>query len=448
MMRFFGQPVGGHRGAIGRALVVSAAALLALVGCGTGQSSSGTSNGKIGGTVHVLATWTGSEQDSFMAVLKPFEDQTGINVEYEATRDQDAVLTTRVTAGNPPELAAAPSPSVLSKFVSQGKVVALDDIVDMGKLKSEYAKSWVDLGTVNGKLYQLFSWASLKGLVWYDPKVFQQKGYQVPKTWDDLLSLQAKMKADGTTPWCVGLESGAASGWPGSDWVKEIVLSQSGPTVYDNWWQGKVKWTSPQIKQAWQTWGQVLGAGDSNVYGGKNFMVATNFGDAGTPMFATPPKCYLHNQASFITDFFVKAVPTLKAGDDFNFFPLPDINTKYSGAHVVAGDTFSIFKKTPQSEALIKYLATAEAQDIWVKRGGKIAANNKVSVDDYPDAIAKLSAQSIQQAKIAKFDAGDQMPPDMKNAYWSAVLSYVQDQSQLDSILAGLDKVQSTAYTS
>ncbi|HEY8642754.1 MAG TPA: ABC transporter substrate-binding protein [Candidatus Dormibacteraeota bacterium] len=421
-------------------------AAVVLTACGNSTTNTGT-GGKIGGSLDVLAVWSGAEQDSFMAVLKPFEDQTGITVNYESTRDQDAVLTTRVTAGNPPDLAAAPSPALLTKFAQQGKVVALNDIMDMNALKSEYQQSWIDLGTINGKLYQIFSWAALKGLVWYDPKVFTAKGYTVPKTWQDLITLQTKIKADGTTPWCLGLESGAASGWPGSDFHKEIVLSQAGPTVYDSWWQGKTKWSSSDIKAAWTTFGTVLGPGDANLYGGKNFAVSTNFGDAGTPMFSTPPKCDMLNQASFITDFFVKAVPSLKAGEDFNFFPLPDASTKFTGAHVVSGDTFSVFKKTPQSEALIKYLATAEAQDIWVKRGGKISPNNKVSLNDYPDAIAKLTAQTLTQAKIAKYDAGDLMPADMKNAYWSAILSFVQDQTKLDSILAGLDKVQSTAYT-
>ncbi len=417
---------------------------LTATACGNNTTTTG---GKIGGTVHFLGVWGGSELESFQAVLQPFMDQTGVKVEFETTRDLDAVLTTRVQAGNPPEIASAPSPSTLTKFVQQNKVVALDSTLDMGKLKSEYGQSWIDLGTVNGKMYELYVWASLKGLVFYNPKTFTAKGYQVPKTWDEMITLQGKIKADGTTPWCIGLESGAASGWPGSDWVKEIVLSQSGPKIYDSWWQGKQKWSSSEIKSAWTTWGNVLGSGGSNVYGGKNFMVSTNFGDAGNGMFDSPPKCYLHNQGSFITDFFVKAKPSLKAGDDFNFFPLPDVNSSYANARVVAGDTFSIFKSTPQSQAMIKYLGTSEAQAIWVKRGGKTAINNKVPVSDYPDPIAQNVAKAVIAAKIAKYDAGDLMPTDMKNAYWSAVLSFVQDQTKLDSILAGLDKVQATAYT-
>ncbi len=449
MMRTLEHLERSRRPGRGRGLVVAATALLALVACAPGQSTgSSGGGGKLGGTVHVLATWSGSEQDSFMAVLKPWEDRTGVTVEYEATRDLDATLLTRLSAGNPPELTGAPSTGTLNKLAAQGKVVALDNIVDVSTLKSQYADTWIKLGQVNGKLYQVFSWAAMKGLVFYDPKSFQAKGYQVPKTWSDFTTLLTKIKADGTTPLCLTLESGAASGWPGSDWVKEIVLAQSGQKVYDNWWAGKQKWSSPEIKQAWQTWGQVLGAGGANVYGGPKFAVATNFGDVGTPMFTSPPKCYMVNQGSFITDFFVKANPALKPGDDFTFFTLPAPNSTYDGSTVMAGDAFSMLKNTAQSRDLIKYLTTAEAQSIWVKRGGKISPNKTVPISSYPDVTSQKVAQALEAAKVADFDAGDLMPSDMRNAYWTGVLDFIQDQSKLDSILANLDKVQATAYTS
>jgi alpha-glucoside transport system substrate-binding protein len=432
-----------------RAAAFGLFAVLALAACAPGQSTGGGGGGgKIGGTVHVLAVWSGAEQDSFMAVLKPFEDRTGITVEYEATRDLDATLLTRVQAGNPPEITGAPSVGTLNKLATQGKLQALDNIVDMNALKSQYAATWVKLGQgPNGKLYQIFSWAAMKGLVWYNPKSFQAKGYTVPKTFADFTALVSKIKSDGTTPLCVTLESGAASGWPGSDWIKEIVLSQSGATVYDNWWAGKQKWTSPEIKQAWQTFGQLIGPGAGNVYGGPNYMVSTNFGDVGTPMFASPPKCYMLNQGSFITDFFVKANPSLKPSEDFTFFPLPTINSANAGSTVMAGDGFSMTKNTPQSRELIKYLTTAEAQSIWVKRGGKISPNKNVPVSDYPDDISKQVATALAAAKIADFDAGDLMPADMRNAWWGHVLDFVKDQSKLDSILADLDKTQATAYS-
>jgi alpha-glucoside transport system substrate-binding protein len=424
-----------------RSLVLSMAAIFTAVACGTGSSQNA-------GTIHFLGVWTGQEQANWLAVLKPFEDSTGIKVSYEASRDQDAILTSTVAAGNPPDVAGAPSPQLLSQFAKQGKLIALNSSVDMTALAANTAASWIKLGEPlnDGKLYQIFAWGAVKGLIWYDPKNFQSKGYNVPKSYDDLLNLQSQIKSGGTTPWCITVESGSATGWPASDWLKEIVLSQSGPDVYDKWVAGTQKWTSPEIKSAFQTFGKILGTNGTNVYGGSSYVVATNFGDVGTPMFANPPKCYMLNQASFITSFFTSANPSLQAGTDFNFFPLPDINAAYAGAHVVAGDSFAMFKDTPQARKLMQYLTTADAQAIWVKLGGKLAVNKQVPLTDYPDALSKESAQIIVNTQIGKYDATDQMPADMKAAAWADLVKFIQNQGQLDSLLAHLDSVQATAY--
>jgi alpha-glucoside transport system substrate-binding protein len=431
-----------------RGLISALITALAAVACSPGQTSGGggsTAGGKLGGTVNVLAVWSASEQDSFLAMIKPFEDQTGVKVNYEATRDINATLTTRLQAGNPPELAGIPGPGQMFTFAKAGQLKPLDSVLDMSAMSSQLAPDWVKLGQYNGKTYSIFIKAALKGLVWYNPKTFAAKGYAVPKTWDELTALQTKMKSDGTAPWCIGLENGAASGWPGSDWVKEIVLSQAGPTVYDKWWAGTQKWTSPEIKQAWQTWGTIVGT-PGVVYGGPQYMVSTAFTDAANPMYANPPKCYMHNQGSFMSDIITKANAGVTLGTDLSFFSLPDIDTKNAGAHVVAGDLFGMFKDTPQARALIKYLTTPAAQSIWVKRGGAISPNKQVSLSDYPDATSKLIAEQLVGAKIARFDAGDLMPAPMQAQYFKDVLDFVQSPSKLDSILAASDAVQATAY--
>src|SRR5439155_5657245 len=157
-----------------------------------------------------------------------------------------------------------------------------------------------------------------------------------------------------------------------------------------------------------------------------------------------PPKCYMHNQGNFMTDFFTKYSTAPKPIDDFKLFPLPDVNTQYAGARVVAGDLFGMFKDTPQARALIKYLTTPEAQDIWVKRGGALSANKQVT--DYPDKISADSAKALTSAGVFRFDASDLMPEAMNQAFWKAVLDYVNDPSKLDSILTSLDKVQADSY--
>src|ERR1700730_900761 len=143
-----------------RALALLATSAVMVVACGGSTGSTG------GGTVKILATWGGSEQASFLAMVKPFEDSTGIKIQYEGTRDLNAVLTTRVTAGNPPDLAGLPGPGQMITFAKAGKLIALDSVVDQTKMKDQYGDSWLKLVQVNGKQYGIFIKAALKSLIW------------------------------------------------------------------------------------------------------------------------------------------------------------------------------------------------------------------------------------------------------------------------------------------
>lgn len=399
----------------------------------------------IGGTVSVIATWGGDEEKSFKAMVKPFEDQTGVKMSYTGTRDLNAVLTTRVKGGNPPDLAGLPGPGQMAQFAKNGKLVDLSTVLNMNTMKAQYPDSWLSLAQAGGKQVGIFIKSALKGPVWYDPKNFSKANYDIPKTWDDLMKLSTTIANTGTTPWSIGLEAGATSGWPGTDWLEGIALRQVGPDVYDQWYQGKIKWTSDQIKSVWTTWGKIV-ANPKMVYGGSQYMLATNFGKAADPLFTTPPHAYLHYQANFITSFIEQDNPKLKPVTDFNFFMFPDINPKYAGAVEGAGDLFGMFKKTPQSSGLINWLTTPQAQEIWVKRGGALSPNKDVPLSAYPDQLSKQLATALTSAKIVRFDASDLMPSSMQDAFYKAVLAYVGNPSQLDSILAHLDTVQASAY--
>jgi alpha-glucoside transport system substrate-binding protein len=216
--------------------------------------------------------------------------------------------------------------------------------------------------------------------------------------------------------------------------------------VYDKWVAGTQKWTSPEIKLAFQTFGTILGSNDANIYGGKNQALSASFKTTGDGLFSNPPKCYMHNQASFITSFFAADNPALQPVTDYNFFAVPDINSQFAGAHVVAGDAWSMFHDTPQARKLIQYLTTADAQVIWVKRGGKLSPNKLTPLDAYPDQLSRESAQILVNTQIGRYDATDQMPADMKSAAWKALLDFVSNQNNLDKLLAHLDSVQATAY--
>ncbi|MFI5293188.1 MAG: ABC transporter substrate-binding protein, partial [Candidatus Limnocylindrales bacterium] len=215
---------------------------------GSAGESPAASAGALGGSVSVIGTWTGAEQESFMAMVKPWEDQTGAKVEYTGTRDINNILTTGIQSGLLPDLAGLPGPGQMAEYVQAGALKPLNDVIDMTAYTADTAPGLVTLGTVNDQLYGIFIKADIKGLFWYNTGVYKDGA---PATYDELLA-KGKTTADGiggeAKTFCVGLESGAASGWPGSDWVEQFVLNGSGPDVYDKWVAGQQKWTSPEIK--------------------------------------------------------------------------------------------------------------------------------------------------------------------------------------------------------
>jgi alpha-glucoside transport system substrate-binding protein len=411
------------------------------------QAALAAANGqKIGGSVTVLAEWTGGEQASFLAMIAPFETATGVKIEYTGTRDLPAVLTTRVQGGNPPDLSVMPTPGEMRVLATNGDLVDLSTVLNMSDINKWYSSGWLDLGTVDGKLVGVFVKTAIKGLIWYDPKVFDANNYQVPALWSDMISLSKTIADSGTTPWCVALESGAATGWPGTDWLEDIVLRQAGATVYNGWWQGTVKWTSPEIKTAWQTWGEIV-ATPGMVFGGPNTMLSTNFGDVGNGLFTSPPQCDMAHQAIFITSFFQAGTPGIQPVTDFDFFGFPPFEANQPLATETSGDMMAMLNQTPQSEALMRYLATPEAQAIWAQRGGGYqSANSAVPISLYPDPLTQRASKRLADAQVTVFDASDNMPNAMQSAFYTAIVDYIQNPSSLDSILQNLDSVQQSAY--
>ena len=242
-------------------------------------------------------------------------------------------------------------------------------------------------------------------------------------------------KGNAEATWCIGLESGAASGWPGTDWIEDIVLRQAGPDVYDQWWQGKTKWTRPDDQERVP---DVRRRRQRTRTAAASTVITTNFEKGGDPLFTSPPGCQFHHQASFITG--LGAFKTAKtAGTDYNFFPFPDIDPQYTGAIEGAGDLFGMFHDTPAAKSLMEYLVTAPAQDIWVKAGGALSANKNAT--SYPDDISKRSAELLPNAKIFAFDASDLMPTrDEQRVLEGDRSTTSRIRRQLDAILTDLDK--------
>ena len=411
---------------------------------GGGSGGSGGEGEQLGGTISILAVYADAEQESFMAMIQPWADEHGVEIQYSSTRDINAQLTTQIAGGNPPDIAGLPGPGPMAQFARDGDLVPLTDVIDMDTYSSQYDSGWINAGTVDDQLVGIFTKVSVKGLIFYNPAAFEAAGYEVPEDFDGVNALVDQIAADGTPPWGIGLESGAASGWPGTDWIEDFVIRQSGPDVYDQWVAGELPWTSPEITSAFEAFG-AWASDPEFVAGGPQQVINTAFGNGGDCLFSDPAECYLHHQASFITGFFEDNFPDVAvAGETYDFFPMPGI--EFEGV-TTGGDLFGMFNDTPQARSLIEYLTTPEAQQIWVERGGAISPSKEVPVSAYPDETSQRFAEILQNAETTRFDASDLMPSAMNEAFFGAVLDYVQNPENLDSILADLDAVQADAYS-
>jgi alpha-glucoside transport system substrate-binding protein len=421
--------------------------MVLVVGCG-GSTSAPTASST---DVTIWVAWGGQELKAFRDVVAPFEQSSGIKVHITTNRDSTTQIANGIEAGTDlPDIAPnTTDPIQFKSWVSKGAVKPIETA--LGDQFSAYiantypalttapggASDDAYIGIAGGKHYMLMLKTQVKGLIWYNKKVFTG---QAPTTFADLLAINPAQYG-AQKLFCAAFESGAASGWPASDQIDNIILRQSGDQVYTNWIQGKQKWSSPEIKLGYQTFLQEVSA--ANVYGGSNTVLSTNFGKAGDPLFKSPPGCLFLEQATFIANFFTQDFPGTKAGTDFDFFPHPSVNSQYDGNVNGFYDQMAMFNDTPAARQLMQYMATAQAQQIWANDGGTLGAIKSLT---YNDPIFKRAADIAASAKNLLITAGDYMPSDMRQAYWQSLLNVTRDPSSLDSQLAHLDQVQAAAY--
>ncbi len=391
--------------------------------------------------VNIAVLWSGEELQAFNKTVEIFEEDTGIDVTVEsAGRNLSTVLVTRVKAGNPPDVAVIPNPGQMEEFVNKDALVSLDK-----SIAENHTKAFVDLATVNDNLYGVFMSADLKSLVWYNPKEFEKQGYEIPETWDELIELSDQIVADEGTPWCIGLESGAASGWAGTDWIEDIMLRTAGPDMYDAWVNHEIEWTDAVVHRAWKKFGSIIKNPDY-VFGGTTGALTINFGDSPAGLFTDPPRCYMHRQATFIQSFIKDQNPDLVVGEDYDIFVLPPIDKEHGNPLLGAGDLISAFNDTEAANKLMEFLASAEAQEVWVKELGKLAVNTKVSSEAYPDPVTSKAAEILSEAKTFRFDGSDLMPSAVgSGTFWTGVIDYVSGE-ELTGVLKDIERSADEAY--
>jgi alpha-glucoside transport system substrate-binding protein len=390
------------------------------------------------GTVSALGIWGAEELTNFEAMVAPWQDETGGRMSFTGTRNITADLTLRVEGGNPPDVAIPAEIGLMRDFARSGKIVPLSQCQGLEKVvRDNYPKGFIDLATIDGKLYGFFMKADTKATVWYNPELLKQRNLTPPGAnakFDELIAFSEKVKNDaGVPPWSIGMEAGEGSGFPGTDWIQQIILNEAGEQTYDGLIDGSVMFTDPKVKDAWEKFGKIALTQGFTVQEGATGINATNFRDATFAPFQSPPQAAMTYLGGFASGFITQQFPNAKAGEAYDFFTFPGGKVT-GGANVVYA-----FNNEPTTCSFLTHLASAEAQRIWVDRGGFTSVNKQVSLEAYPDPVARKQAEQLLNAETFRFDLDDAIGGRLQQAFFQGVTQFLQNPGNLDDILRGIE---------
>jgi alpha-glucoside transport system substrate-binding protein len=402
-----------------------------------------------GQSVTVFGPWLGPDRDLVESVFAYFEYATGADVVYAGSDSFEQQIVIDIEAGSPPNIAIFPQPGLAADIAARGGLVELGDDLKNFVLENYAAgQSWVDLGTYpdadgNPGYFGFFYKVDLKSLVWYVPENFEDAGYEVPTTMEELIALSDQIVADGGTPWCIGLGSGDATGWPATDWVEDIMLRTQSPDVYDAWVTNELPFNSPEVVNAIELFGS-FAKNDAYVAGGASSVGSTDFRDSPKGLFSVPPQCYMHRQASFIPSFFPEGT---ELGVDADFFYFPAFESEDLGSPVLgAGTLWAITSESEVARVLLDFLTTPLANEIWMAQSGFLTPHKGVNLDAYANDSLRKQGQILLDATTFRFDGSDLMPGAIgAGAFWTGMVDFVSGKSAqevADAIQASWDAIK------
>ncbi|WP_406072429.1 ABC transporter substrate-binding protein [Micromonospora sp. NBC_01638] len=423
---------------------------LSATACGTGDDKKSDNAGSAecaaydkykghdGKKVSIYASIRDAEADLLERSWSQFTECTGIKIDYEGSGEFEAQLPVRVDGGNAPDIAFVPQPGLVKRFADAGKLKSLG--ADTKALAEQNMPAdWLKYGTVNGTLYGVPLGANVKSFVWYSPKTFKEKGWEVPTSWDQLIALSDKVAASGMKPWCVGVESGDATGWPATDWIEDLMLRTQTPEVYDQWTTHAIPFNDPRVVEAVDRAGTIL-KNEKYVnggFGGVKSITTTSFQEAGVPI--TNGKCAMHRQASFYANQFPEGTKVAADGDAFAFY-FPAIDAAKGKPVLGAGEFVVAYADRPEVQAVQTYLASAEYVNSRAKLGNWVTANNKLDIANVASPIDKLSVQILQdKSGVFRFDGSDLMPAAVgAGTFWKGMVEWLNGKSTAP-VLQGIE---------
>ena len=381
-----------------------------------------------GQTITVAGPWLSPEAETIAEIFDIFEEQTGATVKYTGSDSLEQQVLIDAEAGSSANITVFPQPGLAADMASRGFLTPLaDDTADWIRENYAAGQSWVDLGTYADQtgadnLYGMFFRVDLKSLVWYSPENFEDAGYDIPESMEDLKALSDQIVADGGTPWCIGLGSGGATGWPATDWVEDLMLRTQSPAFYDQWVSNEIPFNDPAVVAAIEEFG-AFARNDAYVSGGAGAVASTDFRDSPKGLFSSPPQCYMHRQASFIPAFFPEGT---EVGTDADFFYFPAYADKDLGSPVLgAGTLFAITNPSDAAQELVAFLRDPAAHEVWMQAGGFLTPHKGVDSAKFSSDTARRMNDILLNATTFRFDASDLMPGGVgAGSFWTGMVDY------------------------
>ena len=408
-------------------LVIVSLLMSACAAGGGGDDADGS--GEASGSITVTSLWGGVEQEAFQKVLDAFKAKTGITATYESQRtDYATVLRTRISGGNPPDVAIMPGIGFLRSFVADGQIKALKDLgMDKAATEAAFPPGSLNPALINGELYGVMMKLSSKSTVWYKPTSFEEQGFQVPATYDEMVKITNDYRAAGKTPWAVG----AKDSWTLTDWFENIYLLQSGSDKYDQLFSGKIAFTDPSVTQAIETMRQIVR--NENLPGGINGALGVGFVDGIGQVFGTNPKAEMYFEGGFVAGIATGQVnKNLKIGTDIDFFDFPSIGGSPKGNIVIGGDMAAAFNTEPATAEFMKFLTTVEAGNASAETGVFTSPLKAVDAAKYPNDLAKKEAEQVTGASVVKYDGADLLPAGQSDLFGAALQDAIKSRGAPD----------------
>jgi alpha-glucoside transport system substrate-binding protein len=383
------------------------------------------------------------EDAAHIASYEPFEECTGATIVYEGSAEFEAQIVVRVQSGNPPDIAYFPQPGLLQTVVRDtGAVLEATDAV-VENTESYWSEEWKGYGSVDGTFYAAPLGANVKSFVWYSPAAFEEAGYEVPQTWDEMIELSDQIVADGGKPWCAGIGSGDATGWPATDWMEDVMLREHGPDVYDQWYTHEIPFNDPQVADVLERVGTIL-KNDDYVNGGLGdvtSIASTTFQDGGLPILQD--QCWMHRQASFYQAQWPEGTDISEDGGEIFAFYLPPISEDFGrpvlgGAEFVAG-----FTDRPEVLAFQAFLSSPEWANskAEVSPPGWVTANTELDASLLVSPIDQLSAEILADPEtVFRFDASDLMPGEVgAGSFWTEMTNWIANDKPNQEVLDAIE---------